>query len=55
MLVNVNGTNMYMYVNKRIELTQQGIALKCMYTCMYYYYYYYYYFLLTHIEPDSGD
>ena len=34
MLVNVNGTNMYMYVNKRIELTQQGIALKCMYVLL---------------------
>ena len=29
MLVNVNGTYiiMYMYVNKRAELTQRGIAL----------------------------
>ena len=27
---------MYMYVNKRAELIQRGIALeKCMYICMY--------------------
>ena len=30
---------MYMYVNKHIELAQQGIALWKMYVCMYYYYY----------------
>ena len=29
---------MYMYVNKRVELAQRGIAPQKMYVCMYYYY-----------------
>ena len=42
---------MYMYVNKRVELAQRGIAqteIVCMYVCMYVLLIYYYcYYIIT--------
>ena len=35
---------MYMYVNKRVELAQRGIALYTIYVLSFHYYYYYYYY-----------
>jgi len=34
MLVNVNVNIMYMYVNKRVELAQRGIALQKIYVLL---------------------